>query len=173
MSLRDVLFAAEWCAGEKLAGDERVLVLGPSPTALAERLAQRLKLGTLTCVDSSGGLAALRSARLGRCENVSTPGGSFCTMPLDEGQFDIVFADRAVWRMGLTERQSVMNRIARLLRPAGELREREPAGEGGMATDELANLARSCGLRPLRLGYRQTFSAGRVVDAVFVRSSIV
>ncbi len=167
----DFGYCAGYISDQKLRGDERVLVMGPSPTALAECAAARLAGGRVTCVDSTGGLASLRSASLGRRPNVSTPGGNFCTMDLPDGEFDIIFSDRAISRMGLVERQSVMERIARLLRPAGELRCREPAGRSGMATDELANLANLAGLRTLRLGLVNTLRFGRMVDAAFVRSN--
>jgi ubiquinone/menaquinone biosynthesis C-methylase UbiE len=164
-------YCSGYLSGQRLCGDERALVLGPSPTALAECLADRLKSGSVTCVDSSGGLAGLGSSTLGRKANVRTPGGDFCSMELPDGTFDVVYADRAFGRMGLVERQSVMQRVARLLRPAGELRDREPAGRKGMATDELANLARLAGLRVLELGYVDTLRHGRMVNAVFVRSN--
>lgn len=171
MGLLDNLYHSGYLSRQRLRGDERVLVLGPRPAALAERLADRLKAGSVTCVDSSGGLSGLGSSALGRKPNVSTPGGNFCTMDLPDGTFDVVYADRAFGRMGLVERQSVMQRVARLLRPAGELRDREPAGRNGMATDELANLARLAGLRVLELGYVDTLRHGRMVNAVFVRSN--
>jgi ubiquinone/menaquinone biosynthesis C-methylase UbiE len=164
-------YCSAWLVGQRLRGDERVLVFGPTPAALAERLADRLKSGMVTCVDSTGGLAGLASPGLGRRQNVSLPAGNICTMDLPDGAFDVVFADRAICRMGLVERQSVMQRIARLLKPAGELREREQAGPRGMAADELANLAGLAGLRVLKLEYANTLRFGRMVDAVFVRSS--
>ncbi|MFO7649741.1 MAG: class I SAM-dependent methyltransferase [bacterium] len=171
MNLIERGYCSAYLAGQRLRGDERVLVLGPTPAALAECASDRLKSGTVTCVDSTGGLAGLASPGLGRRQNVNLPAGNICSMELPDGEFDIVFADRAISRMGLAERQSVMQRIARLLKPAGELREREPAGPRGMATDELANLAGLAGLRVLKLEYVNTFRFGRMVDAVFVRSS--
>lgn len=154
-----------------LAGDERVLELGPGAGGLTRHLVRRLdKGGRLTSIDIWDVLTKALQARYGSSGRLESLTGDVRKLPLEEGSFDIAITHWMLHDVEAPERASVVARLGDLLRPGGRLYAREPTRpQHGMAAEELARLMEAAGLYEEGRDAGRSRLAGPYVAATFVK----
>jgi ubiquinone/menaquinone biosynthesis C-methylase UbiE len=151
-----------------LSGDELVLDFGSGSGICSRHIAALLKrCGHLDCVDISSGWMNVIRKTLRDCNNVSYHLGSITQLDLPASAFDVVVLHFVLHDISATERQSVVNALARRLKPGGRLLLREPQGEG-LSPEELLQLASTAGLSPSIFRSRKV-AVWAVIDACFIR----
>jgi ubiquinone/menaquinone biosynthesis C-methylase UbiE len=131
-----------------LRGDERVLDYGSGSGAAARHLARRLeRAGHLTCVDVSARWQAVLRRVLRAYPAVEFRLGDVRTMELPAASYDVVLVHWMLHDVPPWDRPSILEELARLLRPGGRLFSREPtSSRHGMPAAEVRRLLAAAGL---------------------------
>jgi ubiquinone/menaquinone biosynthesis C-methylase UbiE len=131
-----------------LRGDERVLDYGSGSGAAARHLARRLEhAGQLTCVDVSARWQAVLRRVLRAYPAVEFRLGDVRTMELPAASYDVVLVHWMLHDVPPWDRPSILEELARLLRPGGRLFSREPtSSRHGMPAAEVRRLLAAAGL---------------------------
>jgi ubiquinone/menaquinone biosynthesis C-methylase UbiE len=131
-----------------LRGDERVLDYGSGSGAAARHLARRLeRAGHLTCVDVSARWQGVLRRVLRAHPAVEFRLGDVRTMELPAASYDVVLVHWMLHDVPPWDRPSILEELARLLRPGGRLFSREPtSSRHGMPAAEVRRLLAAAGL---------------------------
>jgi ubiquinone/menaquinone biosynthesis C-methylase UbiE len=131
-----------------LDGSERVLDFGCGGGAGSVCLAKLLNTsGELTCVDVSEYWIGKARHRLRRYGNAKCLVGDIRELDIPENRFDVISIIHVIHDIAPSERQSVTDRLARLLDRHGKLFIREPIKEShGMPVPEIVTLLANSGL---------------------------
>jgi ubiquinone/menaquinone biosynthesis C-methylase UbiE len=140
-----------------LSGNERVLDFGCGGGAGSRCLAKLLNTsGHLTCVDLSNYWINKAKQSLKKYANVECLAGDIRKLDIREKSFDIISIFHVIHDISPDERQSIMDRLAKLTAVDGKLFIREPIKEShGMPVQEIRSLLLSSGLREVQ------FEAGK------------
>jgi ubiquinone/menaquinone biosynthesis C-methylase UbiE len=148
----------------ELNGSERVLDFGCGGGAGSVRLAKLLSTsGQLTCMDVAKYWIDKAKRRLRRYGNAKCLVGDIRKLDMPESCFDVISIIHVIHDIAPAERQSVTDRLARLLDRNGRLFIREPIKEShGMPVSEIVTLLTNSSLRETRANvskseYRGTF----------------
>jgi len=134
-----------------LTGNERVLDFGCGGGAGSRCLAKLLsKDGHLTCVDVSRYWIAKARKRLDKYSNVECKSGDIRKLDIPEDSFDVISVFHVLHDIAPEERQSITDRLAKLLNKDGKIFIREPIKEShGMPVQEIRALLSGAGLKEL------------------------
>ncbi len=134
-----------------LTGNERVLDFGCGGGAGSRCLAKLLsKDGHLTCVDVSRYWIAKARKRLDKYSNVECKSGDIRKLDIPENSFDVISVFHVLHDIAPEERQSITDRLAKLLNKDGKIFIREPIKEShGMPVQEIRALLSGAGLKEL------------------------
>jgi len=132
----------------KLSGSEKILDFGCGGGTGSICLAKLLnKSGYLTCVDASAYWIDKAKYRLRRYSNVRCIAGDIRKLDTPENSFDIISIIHVMHDIAPGERQSITDRLARLLDKNGKIFIREPIKEShGMSVSEILTLLKNSGL---------------------------
>ena len=139
-----------------LDGDEAVLEFDCGSGGIGERLAPRLREGSLTCVDISPPMVRIAARRMEKYDNVRCLVGRIEDLALH----DVTEAERA----------SIAIELLRVLKPGGKLCLREPTEPShGSPPCVCRALLTEAGLSEVRFREHKVFPIGPVFDAVVKR----
>jgi len=136
----------------KLSGNERILDFGCGGGTGSCCLAKLLNDGGhLTCVDVSNYWIDKAKCRLKRYTNVECLAGDIRKLDIFEHSFDIISIFHVIHDIAPEERQSITDRLAKLLNKNGKIFIREPIKEShGMPMQEIVSLLTSSGLKEIQ-----------------------
>jgi len=136
----------------KLTGNENILDFGCGGGAGSRCLAKLLNTsGHLTCVDVSNYWINKAKHVLKRYANVECLVGDIRKLDIPEKSFDIISISHVIHDIPPDERQSIVDRLARLTTVNGKLFIREPIKEShGMPVQEIQSLLSSGGLKEVQ-----------------------
>jgi len=134
-----------------LKGNEHVLDFGCGGGAGSRCLANLLSNdGHMTCVDVSNYWIEKAKYRLRRYGNVECLAGDIRKLDKAEDSFDIISIFHVLHDIAPKERQSVTDRLAKLLNKNGRIFIREPIKEShGMPVEEIRILLSGAGLKEI------------------------
>ena len=160
-----------FAASIELEGDEDVLDFGCGSGGVAERLAPRLRTGSLTCVDISPPMLRIAARRLSKFDHARCLVGRIEDLELPEDSFDRIAIHNALHDVSEAQRPVTAAVLSRLLRPGGMLHLREPTKPShGMPAGAYRALLSAAGLTEVQSSEGKVFALGPVFDAVFMRS---
>jgi arsenite methyltransferase len=140
--------------GLALAGDERVLEVGPGTGPVLVEVARRVPFGRAVGVDlwrpgdqAGNSRAALvaNAAAAGVGERVEVLDGDMRALPFADGTFDVVLASQAVHNLPAADRAGAVREVLRVLAPGGRL-----VILDFQATEEYATVLRAAGAADVR-----------------------
>ncbi len=136
----------------ELKGNENVLDFGCGGGAGSRCLANILSQdGQLTCVDLSNYWIDKAKYRLRRYGNVKCLAGDIRKLDIPENSFDVISIFHVLHDIAPEERQSVTDRLAKLLNKNGKVFVREPIKEShGMPVKEILLLLTGSGLKEIQ-----------------------
>ena len=128
--------------------NERVLDFGCGGGAGSRCLVKLLNTsGNLTCVDISTYWINKAKRTLKRCVEVTCLAGDIRELDIPENSFDIISIFHVIHDIPPNDRQSIVDRLSRLLAVDGKIFIREPIEEShGMPVQEIQSLLSSGGL---------------------------
>jgi ubiquinone/menaquinone biosynthesis C-methylase UbiE len=135
-----------------LRGNEKVLDFrcggGSGSICLAKLLNGS---GTLTCVDASNYWIDKAKSRLRRYSNVKCLAGDIRKLDIPESHFDVISIIHVIHDIAPEERQSITDRLAKLLNKDGKIFIREPIKKShGMPAQEIVSLFTNSGLTKIQ-----------------------
>jgi len=135
-----------------LSGNESILDFGCGGGAGSRCLAKLLNdSGHLTCVDLSNYWINKAKRRLERYTNVECLAGDIRKLDIPENSFDVISIISVIHDIAPEERQSVIDRLAKLLNKNGKIFIREPIKEShGMPVQEILSLLKSSGVKEIK-----------------------
>ena len=135
----------------KLSGNEKILDFGCGGGAGSCCLARLINhSGHLTCVDVSNFWIDKAKRRLKRYTNIECLAGDIRELDIPERSFDIVSIFHVIHDIAPGERQSITDRLAKLLNKNGKVFIREPIKEShGMPVEEILSLLSDSGLNEI------------------------
>ena len=136
----------------ELRGGEKILDFGCGGGTGSCCLAKLLNdSGHLTCVDASNYWIDKAKSRLRRYSNVKCLAGDIRKLDIPENSFDIISIIHVIHDIAPEERQSITDRLAKLLNKNGKIFIREPIKEThGMPVKEILYLLTSSGLKEIQ-----------------------
>jgi len=135
-----------------LSGNEKMLDFGCGGGSGSRCLARLLNdSGYLTCVDVSSYWIEKAKYRLRRYSNVKCLAGDIRELDIPERSFDVISIFHVLHDIAPEERQSVADRLAKLLNKNGKIFIREPIREShGMPVQEILSLLTGSGLKEIQ-----------------------
>jgi len=136
----------------ELSGNEKILDFGCGGGAGSRCLAKLLNdSGHLTCVDVSNYWIAKAKCRLERYTNVECLAGDIRKLDIPENSFDVISIFHVIHDIVPQERQSITDRLAKLLNKNGKVFIREPIKEShGMPVQEILSLLTNSGVKEIQ-----------------------
>jgi ubiquinone/menaquinone biosynthesis C-methylase UbiE len=149
-----------------LRGDERVLDFGSGAGTPARLLARKLVGGgQVTCVDISQVWLETARKRLARFPNVAFKLGEIFKLDIADASHDVVFIHFVIHDIPASQRQQVVNHLARKLVIGGKLYVREPLNVIGQ--DEIRRLLQQSGLTELKANVGTVPLMGTTYEGTF------
>jgi 2-polyprenyl-3-methyl-5-hydroxy-6-metoxy-1,4-benzoquinol methylase len=135
-----------------LSGNEKILDFGCGGGAGSRCLAELLDNGGhLTCVDISRYWIDKANRRLKGYTNIESLAGDIRELDIPENSFDVISIFHVMHDIAPEERQSIADRLAKLLNMNGRIFIREPIKEShGMPVQEIVSLLSKNGLKEIR-----------------------
>lgn len=153
-----------------LQGNERVLDYGSGAGAGARFLARKLQAGggRLTCVDISKVWIEVARKALRKYPHVDLQQGEIATLDIPDGAYDAVVVHFTLHDIPSEQRSEIVARLARKLRPGGQLFIREPMQQGhGMPAAEIRRLMAENGLHEAEAAITHSRLTGVMFAGVF------
>lgn len=151
-----------------LNGDENVLEFGGGSGGISERLAGRLKHGSLTCMDICPPMLEIAKRRLRKFPQARCLQGRIEDLDLRTGSLDVVVIHNALHDLPRSERSSVVRTLVSLLKPGGRLHFREPTkSPHGFPAATYRALMEEAGLEEAAGREYRRFPIGTVFHATF------
>ncbi|MBN1858624.1 class I SAM-dependent methyltransferase [Candidatus Bipolaricaulota bacterium] len=166
------LFYRSFASSVALNGDETVLEFGGGSGGISERLAGRLKRGSLTCMDICPPMLEIAKRRLRRFPQARCLLGRIENLDLETGSLDVVVIHNALHDLPEAERSAAVRTLASLLKSGGRLHFREPTkSPHGFPAERYRDLMTQAGLHEIASREYKLFPIGPVVHAVFERQT--
>lgn len=132
-------------------GNESILDFGCGGGTGSKVLAEMLKKGYLTCVDTSKHWTEKARKRLERFSNVKVICGDIRQIDIHNKSFDLISIIHVIHDIPPSERQETIKALAENLKENGKLFVREPVKiSHGISKEELESLMKNAGLKRIK-----------------------
>ncbi len=156
-----------------LKGDEKVLDFGCGPGSTSKFIAQILEKGggELTCLDLSPAWIERAKKHLSKFSNVEYYAEDIRSWEEKNNYFDAVAIHFMLHDIDKSERQEVVNTLAKKMKTGARLFIREPTKEShGMSPEEIRQLMLKSGLKENESKITKSFIMGNMCTGVFSKT---
>ncbi len=162
------LFYRSFASSIELDGDENVLEFGGGSGGISERLAGRVKHGSLTCMDICPPMLEIATRRLRKHPQARCLLGRLENLDLADGSFDVIVIHNALHDLPEADRSITTAILASLLKGGGSLHFREPTKPShGFPAEVYRSLMIQAGLEEVTSREYRRFPIGPLFHGVF------